>query len=137
MKERTYGLFNKVPEDKTRCIKSIHGGERWPSFHQCRRKRGYGPDGLYCKIHDPEAVKKRKEESHARLEFKIKLDADRGLRSSSTSDLIAELERRRPKCSVDTCSHIGSELCGLCIWGVFIAQENGEVKDNFKPKEDR
>ena len=50
----------------------------------------------------------------------------------STPDLIAELERRRPKCSVETCGHIGSELCGTCIWGVFIGEEDGSIKDNFK-----
>lgn len=40
-----------APEDKTRCIKEV-----WPTTdgwipHQCRRKRGYGKDGLYCKQH--------------------------------------------------------------------------------------
>jgi len=40
-----------VPEDKTRCIQTV-----WPQSgswadYQCRRKRGYGPDGLYCKQH--------------------------------------------------------------------------------------
>ena len=49
-----------------------------------------------------------------------------------TQDLIAELERRRPKCSAETCEHIGSELCGSCIWGVFIGEESGSIKDNFK-----
>ena len=54
------------------------------------------------------------------------------LKKVSTPDLIAELERRRPKCSVETCGHIGSELCGTCIWGVFIGEEDGSIKDNFK-----
>ena len=50
----------------------------------------------------------------------------------STADLIAELERRRPKCSAETCEHMGSEVCGVCIWGVFIGELNGTIKDNFK-----
>ena len=36
------------PEDKTRCIEEV-----WSGYlsYQCSRKRGYGPDGLYCKQH--------------------------------------------------------------------------------------
>jgi hypothetical protein len=30
----------------------------WRS-HQCKRKRGYGPEDAYCKLHDPVAVKAR------------------------------------------------------------------------------
>ena len=56
----------------------------------------------------------------------------RALEMATTADLIAELERRRPKCSAETCEHIGSELCGLCVWGIFIGEPNGTVKDNFK-----
>jgi len=59
--ERLYGLFLKAKENETRCIERIHGGGRWPSFHQCHRKRGHGKDGLYCKIHDPEVVKAKAE----------------------------------------------------------------------------
>lgn len=129
MKERAYGLFNKVPEDKTRCIKAVHGGERWPSFHQCRRKRGYGPDGLYCKIHDPEAVKKRESESIERWEHKLKVKSDMGLIGSSTADLIAELEKRR---SCTECDQKDPELCSSkCVY------YHGPIRNNFKPKEAR
>lgn len=38
-------------EDKTRCVMSVHDEGRSPLNHQCRRKRGHGPDGLYCKQH--------------------------------------------------------------------------------------
>lgn len=38
------------PENQEDCIKEV-----WPSNgyipHQCYRKRGYGPDKLYCKHH--------------------------------------------------------------------------------------
>lgn len=29
------------------------------SGHQCHRKPGYGPDGLYCKQHDPAEIARR------------------------------------------------------------------------------
>jgi len=38
-------------EDKTRCIERVWGTERFSTYHQCQRKRGHGPDGLYCKQH--------------------------------------------------------------------------------------
>lgn len=53
--------------DFTRCCEEVTtyiGG--WPRYHQCARKRGHGPDGAYCKQHDPVAVKAREEASQAR-----------------------------------------------------------------------
>ncbi len=38
-------------EDITKCIKSVPDGGRSCLSHQCMRKRGHGPDGLYCKQH--------------------------------------------------------------------------------------
>ena len=41
-----------APEDMTRCIREV-----WPTDkscwvpYQCKRRRGYGPHGLYCKQH--------------------------------------------------------------------------------------
>lgn len=39
-----------IPEDPTRCIKEVWDPNGWLS-HQCRRKRGHGPNGEYCKQH--------------------------------------------------------------------------------------
>ena len=36
--------------DETRCIARVPYEGGW-HFHQCTRKRGYGPDGKYCKQH--------------------------------------------------------------------------------------
>lgn len=51
---RIYGAWagNKAgtPEAITRCIKEVWPRDGWIP-HQCRRKRGYGPNGLYCKQH--------------------------------------------------------------------------------------
>ena len=38
------------PEDPTRCVAVVPDSTRRLS-HQCSRKRGHGPDGLYCKQH--------------------------------------------------------------------------------------
>lgn len=58
----TYGDWAGNPKgtkpDFTRCCAEVqsHDGWRWS---QCARKRGHGPDGAYCKQHDPAAVEAR------------------------------------------------------------------------------
>jgi len=50
--ERRYGAWGGCPmghrEDLTCCIEEVW---RTGIPHQCSRKRGHGPDGLYCKQH--------------------------------------------------------------------------------------
>lgn len=67
---RVYGQWAGNPkgqaEDVTHCIKEVWEPGRGFRSYQCQRKRGFGPDGLYCKQHDPEAVKKRQKASDRR-----------------------------------------------------------------------
>ena len=46
------------PEDIHLCITEVYVPGRG-IFFQCLRKRGFGPDGLYCRQHDPDAVRAR------------------------------------------------------------------------------
>jgi len=39
-----------IPEDKTRCVAEVTDWSGWHQY-QCQRKRGYGPNGEYCKQH--------------------------------------------------------------------------------------
>jgi hypothetical protein len=41
----------RVPEDVSRCAEEVATPPYYIDFHQCTRKRGHGPDGLYCKQH--------------------------------------------------------------------------------------
>ena len=56
-KPRIYGQWagneQGTKEVPTRCIQEVWTG--WHS-HQCDRKRGHGPDGLYCKQHAKKQV---------------------------------------------------------------------------------
>lgn len=55
-----YGLnMGRNRPDPARCCVEVRGTERWANYSQCARKRGYGPEGAYCKQHDPDAVKAR------------------------------------------------------------------------------
>lgn len=56
--KRRYGR-NRVEPDFTRCCEEVSSDSVWSGYHQCRRKRGYGPGEAYCKQHDPAAVEKR------------------------------------------------------------------------------
>jgi len=51
---RRYGEWsgnpNGYPEDRRKCIEEVYPEGQWHS-RQCSRKRGHGPDGLYCKQH--------------------------------------------------------------------------------------
>jgi hypothetical protein len=64
--KRRYGAWAGRPqgtaEDLTCCVVSVHDGSRGSVGRQCNRKRGHGPDGLYCKQHDPAAVAARNAE---------------------------------------------------------------------------
>lgn len=56
VKPRRYGVWagnkNGTPEDPARCIvELVKYNNGWPSYSQCRRKRGHGQDGLYCAQH--------------------------------------------------------------------------------------
>lgn len=52
---RRYNVWAGNPkgtlEDRARCIAQVAEGGRSPLFYQCGRKRGHGPDGLYCRQH--------------------------------------------------------------------------------------
>lgn len=48
--------------DFDRCCENLRDRYQ-PGGYQCTRKRGYGPDGAYCKQHDPAAVAEREAKS--------------------------------------------------------------------------
>lgn len=79
MMARTYGRGYAgspgTPEDPTRCIEKVWSGSMLSGHVQCSRKRGHGPDGLYCKQHDPAAKKARQQKQDAKWEAGRKVQA--------------------------------------------------------------
>jgi hypothetical protein len=67
---KKYGTWAGYPQGNPPnyglCCERIFGALGSPGGHQCNRKRGHGPDGAYCKQHDPEAVKARRIAASAR-----------------------------------------------------------------------
>lgn len=45
------GNPNGTPEDAQRCIAEVRERGGWPSYLQCGRKRGHGPNGEFCAQH--------------------------------------------------------------------------------------
>lgn len=54
-----YGQWAGFPSgrawDSERCAATVADGGRSVLFHQCSRKAGKGPEGLYCGIHAKKA----------------------------------------------------------------------------------
>ena len=52
--QRRYGVWAGNPdgraEDPVCCVESVYDRDTMLT-HQCGRKRGKGPDGLYCGVH--------------------------------------------------------------------------------------
>ena len=55
------------------CAYEVYAPGRFVHSYQCTRKPGYGPDGLYCKQHDPAEIERRIQSSNER--YKQQLDA--------------------------------------------------------------
>ena len=69
---RWYGRNHGRKEDVAKCIHEVWHG--WTQ-NQCNRNRGHGPDGLYCKQHDPDRIKaKRGAEDRERKKKQRKQD---------------------------------------------------------------
>lgn len=43
-------VSQKVAEDPTRCVAEV-SNSREIGFYQCGNKRGYGPEGVFCRLH--------------------------------------------------------------------------------------
>lgn len=58
------------PPDYDRCCESLM--DRYhPGGHQCTRKAGHGPDGAYCRQHDPAARAARTAASDERYRVQL------------------------------------------------------------------
>jgi hypothetical protein len=64
---KDYGpSFRCRKPDYARCAASVADGGRMVTSSQCRRKNGHGPEGAWCKQHDPQASAAKKQASAAK-----------------------------------------------------------------------
>lgn len=81
--QRRYGAWagnpNGLPPDFSRCCETVQSDH---VSRQCGKRNGHGPDGAYCKTHDPDAVKRRREASNYLFHKKYYDGTIRGLRGA-------------------------------------------------------
>lgn len=95
--EPRHGRNGGLAEDPSRCVFAVWPNDRWPMPHQCNRKRGFGPDGLYCRQHDPAEIIRRRAESDARaradMEHAVKLRTGRARAEKAENLLLRIVDR--------------------------------------------
>jgi hypothetical protein len=85
-----YGYSSqKFIPDPERCAESVH--DRY-SPHQCRRKRGHGPEGAFCKQHDPERVAAKRAEWNAKFKAEFAASQKKHKVSMAAPALLAALQ---------------------------------------------
>jgi len=91
-----YGAWGGCPEgvkyNPGQCAASVTPNDRFSVSHQCYRKPGHGPGGLYCAQHDPDAIRKRQAESSARYDREMQARIER----SNDADVGEALRSRDP-----------------------------------------
>lgn len=106
---RTYG--NGTPEDTELCVEPVWGG--WRNY-QCTRKRRYGPNGAYCKQHDPDRIaEKRRKQSEEWDKERAERD-ERDRLSSLKEEGQGELEALARKIVVPNVGLSGVYLLEAC-----------------------
>lgn len=72
---KSYGAWAGNPRgrapDFTRCCENVWSRDRMSHGHQCKKPRGQGPDGAYCKQHDPAKIEARRAKSDQAYNDKI------------------------------------------------------------------
>lgn len=76
-----------------RCCKEVaDNSTNWPRYHQCRNKNGHGPDGAFCRVHDPVAIEKRAQASEVKYLERCRRDAT-GYYGDKVIQALIEIER--------------------------------------------
>ena len=81
---------HECPVNDVKCKATVHGDSRWPSFHQCNRKRV--KDG-WCKQHHPDAEKAREAKSEARYQASMRSGRIRDGAGSTLRAIAVSLRR--------------------------------------------
>ena len=76
---RYYGRWSGRPqgtrENTALCVVSVMPPGRGVIARQCGRKRGHGPNGEYCNLHDPDVAAAREERKLERYRAQVALSA--------------------------------------------------------------
>lgn len=93
--KKGYGRYGRGISDPNLCAEEVASKDGW-AYSQCSRKRGHGSEQAYCKQHDPDAVKARREANAAK--YRAERDAEAKAREAERAaaqlgkDAIAALQ---------------------------------------------
>lgn len=73
------------PEDVKRCIANVFPADGRGIHYQCHRSRGHGPDGEWCKQHDPAKVAARRTKREAKWKEDSKRRSAKWRREAATA----------------------------------------------------
>lgn len=80
-----YGAWAGMPKGVAyrvgECAAEVWDSGRGARHHQCGRKSGHGPDGIFCPSHDPTRIKKREDAREAK--WKAKNDEESAIQAEA------------------------------------------------------
>ena len=94
--QKKYGAWAGNPIGDTpnpsRCCVEVSMEPGGFFYGQCSRKRGHGPEGAYCKQHDPAAVAARRKARNIALEAKWDAKLDEEMRRAELAKQAANMK---------------------------------------------
>lgn len=106
----SYGHRHKYAADYSRCCARVWGG--WHES-QCSRKNGHGPDGAYCKQHDPVEQKKRRQRKEVEEKIRHWSSIERDRLAAAVGDAV--LYGRDPQPHIDVYRKREAEIKVLAL----------------------
>jgi len=97
----TYGdsLLGKAPFNPSRCAFEVIENSRSPRFYQCQRKPGFGPDGIFCRQHEPAAITDRERKSRDKYEKYLKALVAPRLREEKYARALRTIKKSDCRCA--------------------------------------
>ena len=115
--QKSYGRFGHDAPVGWRCCVRVRGAGRWPTYAQCPRSRGHGPEAAYCAQHDPDRIEaKRVADRQAR-------DLENKRRAASR--ITARVAREGDGAYVVVCRNVKDQ----CVARITVQGDNSGVAD--------
>jgi hypothetical protein len=67
-------LYGSALPDYSKCCALVFPSDGGFAPYQCTRKAAHGPEGAYCKMHDPAAIEARKKAAQAKWDAVARLE---------------------------------------------------------------
>lgn len=86
------GNPNGHPYIEGRCCESVWEKGRGALSYQCKRENGFGPEGLYCKQHDPAAIEEKRKKQSEKWDRELDIERTKWAFLACRADIISLLQ---------------------------------------------